>query len=219
MAIFNYCPPKTPWLEIVYQDRDMLVINKPAWLLSVPGKHIEHSDSIYTRVRAEFSEAQIVHRLDMATSGLIVMALHKDAERNIKIQFQERIPKKEYIARVWGHPRKNSGTIDLPLICDWPNRPKQKVCYSTGKNALTHYNVIKVEEHTTLMRLMPHTGRSHQLRVHMQQLGHPIVGDRLYAHDAAIEYSPNRTQLHAAKITLLHPRTDEQVTFFYPHSF
>lgn len=228
MAILEYNPPTDPWLDILYQDEDIIVLNKPAWLLSVPGRHPEHADSIYNRVREIHPESQIVHRLDMATSGIIVMALHKQAERHIKIQFQDRVTQKLYYARVWGELEQDSGEVDLPLICDWPNRPKQMVDFDRGKPSLTGYRVIEREKNsaqvsgdanTTLVELLPHTGRSHQLRVHMLELGHPIIGDKLYAHPEALASSPERLQLHAAEIRLKHPRTEEWVHFFAPCDF
>ena len=127
-----YNPPRTPWLNILYQDEHIMVVNKPSGLLSVPGRAPENKDSIMTRILADFPTAESVHRLDMATSGVMVVALTKAAERELKRQFREREPKKSYVARVWGHLAQDEGLIDLPLICDWPNRPKQKVCYETG---------------------------------------------------------------------------------------
>ncbi len=119
-----------------------MVINKPSGLLSVPGRAPENKDSVMMRIQAEFPQAESVHRLDMATSGVMVVALTKAAERELKRQFREREPKKVYVARVYGHVKKDQGLIDLPLICDWPNRPKQKVCYETGKSAQTEYQVL-----------------------------------------------------------------------------
>ncbi|UNH24658.1 bifunctional tRNA pseudouridine(32) synthase/23S rRNA pseudouridine(746) synthase RluA [Moellerella wisconsensis] len=199
-----YNPPTDPWLYVLYQDEHIMVVNKPSELLSVPGKAPEHKDSIMTRVQQQFPEAESVHRLDMATSGVMVVALNKAAERELKRQFREREPKKTYIARVWGHIEKQQGLIDLPLICDWPNRPKQKVCYETGKSAQTEYEVLAYEEHATRVKLSPITGRSHQLRVHMLALGHPILGDRFYAHPDAKALAP-RLQLHAEQLYITHP--------------
>ncbi|MEI9598873.1 bifunctional tRNA pseudouridine(32) synthase/23S rRNA pseudouridine(746) synthase RluA [Moellerella wisconsensis] len=199
-----YNPPTDPWLYVLYQDEHIMVVNKPSELLSVPGKSPEHKDSIMTRVQQQFPEAESVHRLDMATSGVMVVALNKAAERELKRQFREREPKKTYIARVWGHLEKQQGLIDLPLICDWPNRPKQKVCYETGKSAQTEYEVLAYEEHATRVKLSPITGRSHQLRVHMLALGHPILGDRFYAHPDAKALAP-RLQLHAEQLYITHP--------------
>ncbi|KPD04403.1 bifunctional tRNA pseudouridine(32) synthase/23S rRNA pseudouridine(746) synthase RluA [Moellerella wisconsensis] len=199
-----YNPPTDPWLYVLYQDEHIMVVNKPSELLSVPGKAPEHKDSIMTRVQQQFPEAESVHRLDMATSGVMVVALNKAAERELKRQFREREPKKTYIARVWGHIEKQQGLIDLPLICDWPNRPKQKVCYETGKSAQTEYEVLAYEEHATRVKLSPITGRSHQLRVHMLALGHPILGDRFYAPPDAKALAP-RLQLHAEQLYITHP--------------
>ncbi|CAH6307076.1 Ribosomal large subunit pseudouridine synthase A [Klebsiella pneumoniae] len=168
MAMENYNPPQDPWLVILYQDEHIMVVNKPSGLLSVPGRLEEHKDSVMTRIQRDFPQAESVHRLDMATSGVIVVALNKAAERELKRQFREREPKKQYVARVWGHPQPAEGLVDLPLICDWPNRPMQKVCYETGKAAQTEYEVLEyAEDNTARVRLKPITGRSHQLRVHM----------------------------------------------------
>lgn len=200
-----YNPPVDPWLYVLYQDEHIIVVNKPSGLLSVPGKAPEHHDSIMARVQRDFPAAESVHRLDMATSGVMVVALTKAAERELKRQFREREPKKSYIARVWGHLEKDEGLIDLPLICDWPNRPKQKVCYETGKNAQTEYQVISRDDGgSTRVKLMPITGRSHQLRVHMLEIGHPILGDRFYAHPEAKAMAP-RLQLHAQELCITHP--------------
>ncbi|MGF1762410.1 bifunctional tRNA pseudouridine(32) synthase/23S rRNA pseudouridine(746) synthase RluA [Aliivibrio kagoshimensis] len=218
MSVIEYHPPTDPWLEIVYQDEHILTVNKPAGLLSNPGKHPDHYDSVWSRVIAEFPEAQLVHRLDMATSGLMVFALHKEAERHIKKQFQYRLTHKVYYARVWGRVEQQQGEIDLPLICDWPNRPKQKVCYEHGKQSQTRYEVIAYEDQTTLVRLLPVTGRSHQLRVHMMALGHPIVGDEFYACEASRAFS-ERLQLHSAELSLYHPHSNQLTHLFVPCDF
>ncbi|HGJ5859999.1 MAG TPA: bifunctional tRNA pseudouridine(32) synthase/23S rRNA pseudouridine(746) synthase RluA [Arsenophonus nasoniae] len=199
-----YNPPTDPWLHVLYQDQHIIVVNKPSGLLSVPGKAVEHKDSIMSRVQADFPTAESVHRLDMATSGIMVVALNKTAEKELKRQFREREPEKIYQARVWGHITNKKGLIDLPLICDWPNRPKQKVCFTTGKPAQTKYKVLAYEEQTTLVKLIPITGRSHQLRVHLLSLGHPIIGDQFYAHQAALILS-SRLQLHAEELYITHP--------------
>lgn len=200
-----YNPPVDPWLYVLYQDEHIIVVNKPSGLLSVPGKAPEHHDSIMARIQRDFPTAESVHRLDMATSGVIAVALTKAAERELKRQFREREPQKSYIARVWGHLEKDEGMIDLPLICDWPNRPKQKVCYETGKSAQTEYQVISRDgDGSTRIKLMPITGRSHQLRVHMLAIGHPILGDRFYAHPEA-KAMASRLQLHAQELCITHP--------------
>ena len=212
MALLNYTPPLDPYLQIKYQDDDIIVLDKPSGLLSVPGKAAEHADSLQTRVQRVFPSATVVHRLDMATSGLMVMAMNKDAHRQLSRQFELRQTQKRYVARIYGHPAQQSGEIDLPLICDWPNRPKQMICHQRGKNALTHWQVVQKEAHTTLVELQPVTGRSHQLRVHMLSLGHPIVGDRLYAHPEALAMA-TRLNLHARYLAFCHPSSGEQQAF------
>lgn len=182
-----------------------MVVNKASGLLSVPGRAPENKDSVMTRIQADFPTAESVHRLDMATSGVIVVALTKAAERELKRQFREREPKKSYIARVWGHLAQDEGLIDLPLICDWPNRPKQKVCYETGKPSQTLYQVLSRDaDGSTRVKLSPITGRSHQLRVHMLAIGHPILGDGFYAHPEA-KTMASRLQLHAQELCITHP--------------
>ena len=200
-----YNPPRDPWLLILYQDEHIMVVNKPSGLLSVPGRAPENKDSIMTRIQADFPTAESVHRLDMATSGVIVVALTKAAERELKRQFREREPKKSYVARVWGHLALDEGLIDLPLICDWPNRPKQKVCYETGKSSQTQYQVLSRDtDGSTRVKLSPITGRSHQLRVHMLAIGHPILGDGFYA-PAEAKAMASRLQLHAQELCITHP--------------
>ena len=214
-----YHPPLDPWLHILYQDQHIMVINKPSGLLSVPGRAAENKDSVMTRIQAEFPLAESVYRLDMATSGIIVVALTKAAERELKRQFREREPKKSYIARVWGHLEKDTGMIDLPLICDWPHRPMQKVCYETGKSAQTTYQVLSRDEpdpgegeRSSRVKLSPITGRSHQLRVHMLALGHPILGDGFYAHPQAKSMA-SRLQLHAQELCITHPKFGKPMHF------
>ncbi|QOQ70165.1 bifunctional tRNA pseudouridine(32) synthase/23S rRNA pseudouridine(746) synthase RluA [Photobacterium damselae] len=218
LPLLDYNPPQDPWLDVLHLDRDIIAVNKPSGLLSVPGRDPAHYDSIYSRVLRDHPKSQIVHRLDMTTSGLIMLAINKNAERHLKAQFRERQTHKVYYARVWGHLEQQQGSVDLPLICDWPNRPKQKVCYEEGKPSLTHYEVVRYEENATLVRLLPVTGRSHQLRVHMMAIGHPILGDRFYAHDEAREMAP-RLQLHAAELTFAHPYTEEPMHIFAPCDF
>lgn len=214
---FIYQPPMSPYLEIVYQDNDLVVLNKPSGLLTVPGRLPEHQDCLQNRVIKVLPSATIVHRLDMATSGIIVMALNKSAHVAISQQFEKRKTQKRYIARVFGKIEQPRGEVNLPLICDWPNRPKQKVDHEKGNPSLTQYHVISHDIDcdnmpTTLLELTPITGRSHQLRVHMLSIGHPILGDRLYAHERALTNSP-RLQLHAQMLQLTHPSTKEIMTF------
>ena len=211
-VLLNYNPPMTPYLSIVYQDDDLLIVNKPSGLLTVPGKDPKHADCLIARINRVFPTAKIVHRLDMATSGIICLAMHKEAHRNLSIQFQDRKTAKRYIARVFGKLEQETGSVDLPLICDWPNRPKQMVDHDNGKPSLTHFKVLEYEQNATRVELTPITGRSHQLRVHMLSLGHPILGDKLYAHPEAFAMAP-RLQLHAEMLTLAHPASGETLIF------
>ncbi|MFY8274327.1 bifunctional tRNA pseudouridine(32) synthase/23S rRNA pseudouridine(746) synthase RluA [Pseudoalteromonas sp. SSDWG2] len=210
--LLNYNPPRFPYLSIIYQDDDLLILDKPSGLLTVPGKDPKHADSLINRANLVFPTAKIVHRLDMATSGVICLALNKQAHRHLSMQFQDRETAKEYIAIVEGHPQDKQGSVDLPLICDWPNRPKQMVDLENGKPSLTHYEVLSSGDNCSRVRLTPVTGRSHQLRVHMLSLGHVILGDRLYAHPQA-KARAERLQLHAHWLTITHPSTAEVMTF------
>ncbi len=219
MLMEPYHPPTEPWLHVLYQDAHIMVVNKPGGLLSVPGRLEEHRDSVMTRIQRDIPQAESVHRLDMATSGILVVALNKAAERELKRQFREREPSKYYVARVWGHPAAEQGVIDLPLICDWPNRPKQMVSHELGKSAQTEYQVLEYEANNCARVLLkPITGRSHQLRVHMLALGHPILGDRFYAHEQALALAA-RLQLHAESLTITHPAFGNSMTFRQPADF
>ncbi|RJG42378.1 bifunctional tRNA pseudouridine(32) synthase/23S rRNA pseudouridine(746) synthase RluA [Motilimonas pumila] len=220
MSDFIYQPPTSPWLDILYQDEDIIVINKPSGLLSVPGRAPEHKDSVWLRVKSVYPDAQIVHRLDMATSGILVMAMHKEAERHLQQQFRERTTEKSYYAKVVGLLTVKTGIVDLPLICDWPNRPKQKICYETGKPSQTRFQVVREhpQANTSLVKLTPITGRSHQLRVHMMALGHPILGDKFYHLDGS-ERMSERLMLHATWLKITHPQSGERVIFEVEHNF
>ncbi len=213
----QYNPPTDP-LTILHQDSDLLVLSKPSGLLSVPGKAADHADSLETRARADFPEALLVHRLDLETSGVFVMALNKAAQANLGKQFERRKTQKTYIARVWGRPEEDEGHIDLPLRCDWDNRPRQMVCYEHGKPAQTDWRAIGHDDNTTRLSLSPITGRSHQLRVHMAEIGHPILGDPFYAPEDVFE-AADRLQLHALSLTIHHPKDGELITFKDPCPF
>jgi len=220
---FIYQPPMSPYIDILYQDDDIVVLNKTSGILSVPGRLPEHQDCLQNRVKRVLPTATIVHRLDMATSGIMLMALNKLAHVAISRQFEQRKTKKSYIARVFGKITDIEGSVNLPLICDWPNRPKQMVDHDNGKASLTHYSVLSYDELssgqiTTLVELRPVTGRSHQLRVHMLALGHPILGDRLYAHEQALALS-SRLKLHARNLAFSHPVTGELLCFSAPCPF
>jgi len=198
----NYAPPQDP-LEVLHDDHEVLLVNKPSGLLSVPGKGPELADCLITRVQAVFPTALLVHRLDRDTSGVMIFALTPHAQRHLGLQFEKRMTKKTYVARVWGEMTEKTGTVDLPLIVDWPNRPKQMVCHETGKQAQTDWRVLRARDRESRVRLMPKTGRSHQLRVHMLALGHPILGDPFYAEGAAREYP--RLMLHSESLQFRHP--------------
>jgi tRNA pseudouridine32 synthase / 23S rRNA pseudouridine746 synthase len=204
-----------PRLVVLHEDRDMIVVNKPGGLLSVPGRTPDLFDSVLSRVREIHPNAQAVHRLDLGTSGVLVVATRRKAEAMLRQQFQDRLTRKIYLARLQGVLLQDSGQVDLPLICDWPNRPRQMVCHSTGKAALTDYQVLERDQKSTLVLLRPHTGRSHQLRVHMASLGHPILGDNLYGQ--AMQGAP--LLLHASQLGLYHPFSGEWIVFHAPCHF
>lgn len=212
----TYNPPQSP-LDILHEDAQLIVVNKPAGLLSVPGRGAHLADCLLSRVQAAFPQALLVHRLDRDTSGVMVFAQTPHAQRVLGQQFEKRLTRKSYVARVWGHVEPKSGTVDLPLIVDWPNRPRQMVCHETGKPAVTDWRVIRRDGNTTRMRLLPRTGRSHQLRVHMLALGHPILGDPFYADGAAREFP--RLMLHSEELRLKHPEGGVSVKFRAPADF
>jgi len=197
-----YTPPDTP-LEILHEDHEILVANKPAGLLSVPGKGPDLADCLISRLEVAYPQVLLVHRLDRDTSGVMVFGLTPHAQRHLGLQFEKRQTRKTYLARVAGRLEPKTGTVDLPLIVDWPNRPLQKVDRETGKPAVTDWRVMKASDAESRVKLYPQTGRSHQLRVHMLALGHPILGDPLYAPDTEERYP--RMMLHAEELRLRHP--------------
>lgn len=210
--MYVYQPPPHTALDIIHCDDDILVISKPAELLSVPGRGEDCQDCMISRVQQDYPDALIVHRLDMSTSGLMVMARNKEAHRHLSRQFEQRQVQKTYLAVVSGSVDPRDGQIDMPLICDWPNRPRQIVDHALGKAAQTAYRVLcyNSEEDTTRIELKPVTGRTHQLRVHMQALGHPILGDDLYADEMALNQA-ERLLLHASSLAFAHPATLEEM--------
>lgn len=212
--MFVYTPPVHSALNIIFKDEFLLIINKPSGLLSVPGRGDDKQDCLISRIQLEFKDALIVHRLDMSTSGLMVIARGKEMEGYLSILFQQRKMAKKYIAVVDGKLNSNFGEVDLPLITDWPNRPKQKIDFESGKPSQTKYSVLSYKQNndTTRVELTPLTGRTHQLRVHMQSLKHPIVGDELYANNDAIKKA-SRLLLHANYLSFHHPVTDEIIEF------
>ncbi len=211
MIEFDYDPPTGP-LDIIHADAQLLVLNKPPGLLSVPGKLDGRQDCLQTRLLAAHPEALLVHRLDCDTSGVIIFARTRMAQGFLGQEFEKRRAYKTYIARVWGLMQADQGRVDLPLCVDWPNRPRQQVDHEKGKAAQTDWNVISRGDGETRVALHPLTGRSHQLRVHMLSLGHPILGDQIYATGPAFENYP-RLMLHAQTLSLHHPATRERVEF------
>lgn len=213
----DYRPPTDPLL-VLHQDADLLIVSKPSGLLSVPGKPEAHSDCLLGRVVAAFPGALLIHRLDMETSGVMVFALTRLAQRHINWQFERREVEKTYVARVQGRLQPASGRVELPLIADWPNRPLQKVCHETGKPAVTAWRVMDHESQATRVELKPETGRSHQLRVHMMSVGHPIIGDPFYGPRVG-SGTNHRLQLHAESLRFRHPEGGAWVTYADPTPF
>jgi tRNA pseudouridine32 synthase/23S rRNA pseudouridine746 synthase len=218
MALIQYHPPTDPQFVVLHQDQQLVVLDKPSGLLTVPGKAIEHRDSLAVRVQRVWPDARVVHRLDMATSGIVVMALGAESQRHLNRQFETRKTTKIYHALIWGEPVDDQGVVDLSLRCDWPNRPKQMVDPVQGKPSQTHWRVLRRLGSYSEIELTPITGRSHQLRVHMLSMGHPILGDRLYAHEQALAMAP-RLQLHASELSLFQPTSNEWLTFSAPCPF
>ncbi|WP_394178826.1 RluA family pseudouridine synthase [Yoonia maritima] len=198
----DYNPPQDP-LVILHDDHEVVLVDKPSGLLSVPGKGEHLADCLMARVKAVFPTALLVHRLDRDTSGVMIFALTPHAQRHLGLQFEKRQTKKTYVARVWGEMQEKTGTVDLPLIVDWPNRPKQMVDHENGKQAVTDWRVVRKGDGETRVRLTPKTGRSHQLRVHMLTLGHPILGDPFYAEGPAGDHP--RLMLHSETLQFRHP--------------
>lgn len=195
--------------ELIYCDDSLLVANKPAGLLAVPGRGADKQDCLSARLQKEFPDALVVHRLDMATSGLMVFARGAAMQSRLSQIFREREVQKRYIAVVAGRVAP-AGEIDLPLLVDWPSRPKQKVDCESGKPSLTRYRLLAhdAETDTSRLELEPVTGRTHQLRVHLAAIGHPIIGDALYAGRAA-----ERLLLHAQSLSFAHPLGGELLDF------
>ncbi|MCW8944054.1 MAG: pseudouridine synthase [Sedimenticola sp.] len=216
----DYTPPADNGLDILYQDEAILLVNKPSGLLSVPGRGPAKQDSLATRVQARIADAMIVHRLDMCTSGIMVMARGMEIHRTLNRMFQEREISKRYIARVNGQLEPAEGIVDLPLITDWPNRPRQKVDHTIGKPSVTRYRLIDYdsENDSSRVELFPETGRSHQLRVHMLAIGHAILGDNLYG-ESDSQTKADRLQLHAVELAFHHPLSGEWLIFKSPPSF
>lgn len=201
---FDYRPPTHPWLTVLFSDADIVVLDKPSGLLTVPGKDPALADSLEARVREKWPAATVVHRLDKDTSGILLMALNKKALGFLGSQFEHRKTTKSYVARVWGTLRPDHGVVDLPLATDWEHKPRQRVDHERGRASRTEWTVIAREPNATRVRLVPHTGRTHQLRVHMLALGHPVLGDVFYSTGDALE-AADRLQLHNEHLGFMHP--------------
>jgi tRNA pseudouridine32 synthase/23S rRNA pseudouridine746 synthase len=200
-------------IEIVHEDAALLVVDKPTLLLSVPGRAEDNRDCLVTRLQENgYPEARIVHRLDWETSGLMVLARNADSHRELSRQFHDRETEKAYTALCWGSPSLDSGRIDLPLRYDPPTKPRHVVDHELGRHALTFWRVMERHANHSRLELTPITGRSHQLRVHMLSIGHPLLGDRLYAHEQAL-VAADRLCLHASVLVLTHPVTGERLRF------
>ncbi|MGC4011072.1 MAG: RluA family pseudouridine synthase [Pseudomonas sp.] len=206
-------------IEFVHEDAAILVVNKPTLLLSVPGRADDNKDCLITRLQENgYPEARIVHRLDWETSGLIVLARDADSHRELSRQFHDRETEKAYTALCWGEPELDSGRIEAPLRYDPPTKPRHVVDFEQGRHALTFWRVMERHGNWSRVELTPITGRSHQLRVHMLTIGHPLLGDRLYAEGEALELR-DRLCLHASMLALTHPQTGERLRFESPAPF
>ena len=208
-------------IDLLYQDDALLVLNKPSGLLSVPGRGEDKQDCLSARVQAQFSDALVVHRLDMATSGLLLMARGLTAQRSLNAAFENRQIEKRYVACVAGVLPIDAHwqTIDLPILVDWPNRPLRTI-HPEGQPSVTRWRCIanEIQTQTSRLELEPLTGRSHQLRVHLQALGHPIAGDSLYA-PPEVQALATRLLLHASSLSLPHPLSGETLSFHCPADF
>lgn len=221
MASTPYQPPVHRGLSLLYLSEQLIVVNKPSGLLSVPGRGAGKEDCLSGRVQAQFPDAMIVHRLDMGTSGIVVMARGAKAQRELSILFQERKVHKRYQALVDGHwTAAAAGEIALPIGIDWPNRPKRQVDHAMGRPSLTRYRVLDngTTHAVSRIELEPVTGRSHQLRVHMEAMGHPILGDDFYGTPASCAKA-ERLMLHACQIELDHPETGMPLRIDCPPPF
>lgn len=196
----------------VFQDESLLVLDKPSGLLAVPGRGPDLQDCLSARVQRQFPEARVVHRLDRDTSGLMVMALSAESQRRLNAQFAARTVEKRYIAVVFGRPDDECGVIDLPMRKDFDRPPRHKIDLQAGSVAVTHWRRLEWVEHGTRLEVKPVTGRSHQIRLHLATIGHPIAGDKLYAHAAALALAP-RLLLHAETLALDHPASGRRMTW------
>ncbi|MEX1034815.1 MAG: RluA family pseudouridine synthase [Sneathiella sp.] len=210
-----YSPPPMQAEDVLFEDEHLLAINKPSGLLSVPGRGDELIDCAEARAKKHDRNARTVHRLDMSTSGVLLFGKGAEVHRRLSAMFAARAIEKRYLAWVNGELLDDEGEIDLPLIGDWPNRPRQKVDPVNGKPCLTRWRVKERRDDASLLALYPETGRTHQLRLHCASIGHPILGDRIYADQAAFARA-ERLQLHAERLRFRHPMTDVEMTLAAP---
>jgi tRNA pseudouridine32 synthase/23S rRNA pseudouridine746 synthase len=207
--MYKNITPSADW--ILYEDDDIIIVNKPSGLLSVPGKRDEHKHCALSHLHLSHPDALIVHRLDMDTSGILLLARNKPSHRNLSIQFQERRINKVYYAHCAGVLEKPSGAINLPMRCDWERRPRQIIDFVSGRSAQTEWQLVKQMGDYFSVNLHPVTGRSHQLRLHMKSLGHPILGDNFYS-DANSYLMAPRLLLHAQELSFHHPTINKKIT-------
>lgn len=213
-------PPCHAEINILFQDEHLLLINKPSGLLSLSGKNPLNKDSVHFRLVQDFSSATLLHRLDFGTSGIMIVALNKDVNAKIGKQFQQGLVNKTYTAILHGHLQDDDGLIELPIAKDADNFPLQKICYSTGKSAMTRYQVLERLDYPLRTRVLfrPLSGRTHQLRIHSREFGHPILGCDLYK-NAESFLMAERLMLHATEIEFVHPATGEKIMGICPCPF
>ncbi|RYG21143.1 MAG: RluA family pseudouridine synthase [Chitinophagaceae bacterium] len=207
-------------ISILFRDEHLLLISKPGGLLSLSGKHPLNKDSVHFRLVQDFPTATLLHRLDFGTSGIMIVALNKIINAHIGKQFQEGTVNKTYTAILHGHVLEDKGCIDLPIAKDVENFPLQKICHALGKKAISQYEVIERLDNPPRTRILftPISGRTHQLRIHSREFGHPILGCDLYASDEAFAMA-NRLMLHATTIEFIHPETRQKVYGYCPCPF
>lgn len=219
-ADYFIAPPCHAEIEILFQDEHLLLINKPSGLLSLSGKNPLNKDSVHFRLVQDFPTATLLHRLDFGTSGIMIVAMNKTVNAEIGKQFQLGLVNKTYMAVLDGHLTEDRGLIEYPIAKDIDNFPLQKICYDTGRKSSTYYNVIERLENPPRTRILftPVSGRTHQLRIHSREIGHPILGCDLYRNGESF-FMAERLLLHAASIEFIHPTTQEKKQGFCPCPF
>ncbi|ABG40152.1 Pseudouridylate synthase [Paraglaciecola sp. T6c] len=213
-------PPCDEAVTVLYQDEYLLAVNKPSGLLSLSGKNPLNKDSVHYRIVQEFPTALMAHRLDFGTSGVLLLALDKNSNAQLTKQFQARTVKKRYTAVLLGKIEQTEGRVSVPIAKDPPNFPRQKICYDTGKEAISHYRVIEYVDNPlcTRVEFTPETGRTHQLRLHSLAMGHPILGCDLYGNSHSVQMA-SRLLLHASHIKFTHPYSGKSMEIEAPIPF